>query len=122
MMPAFGADGLLDDEQIDQVVAYVLSLGEREHDAGAATEGAVIYEENCAACHGEEGMGDIYAGAPNLADAIWLYGGEPEQIASQIHNPKHGVMPPWQGRLDESTIKMLTVYVHGLGGGQVEAE
>ena len=28
------------------------------------------------------------------------------------------VMPAWAGRLDESTIKALTVYVHTLGGGE----
>ena len=53
----------------------------------------MIYEENCAACHGDEGMGDTTQGAPNLTDTIWLYGGAPEQIAAQIHNPQHGVMP-----------------------------
>lgn len=57
-------------------------------------------------------------GAPRLNDAIWLYGGKPEQIEAQIWRPRHGVMPPWQGRLSDETIKMLTVYVHSLGGGQ----
>lgn len=33
-------------------------------------------------------------------------------------NSRSGVMPAWGGRLDEETIKMLTVYVHSLGGGQ----
>jgi len=28
------------------------------------------------------------------------------------------VMPAFGSRLDETTIKMLTVYVHSLGGGQ----
>jgi cytochrome c oxidase cbb3-type subunit 3 len=27
------------------------------------------------------------------------------------------MMPAWAGRLDESTIKALTIYVHTLGGG-----
>ena len=49
---------------------------------------------------------------------IWLYGGEPEQIAAQIDQPRLGVMPAWQGRLDDTTIKMLAVYVHSLGGGE----
>ena len=29
-----------------------------------------------------------------------------------------GVMPAWGARLDPTTIKSLTVYVHSLGGGQ----
>jgi len=28
------------------------------------------------------------------------------------------MMPAWTGRLTDETIKMLAVYVHGLGGGQ----
>jgi cytochrome c oxidase cbb3-type subunit 3 len=60
----------------------------------------------------------VELGGPALNDQIWLYGGEPEQIASQINRPRLGVMPPWQGRLDDTTIKMLAVYVHSLGGGE----
>jgi cytochrome c oxidase cbb3-type subunit 3 len=29
-----------------------------------------------------------------------------------------GQMPPFAGRLDETTIKALTLYVHSLGGGE----
>ncbi len=57
-------------------------------------------------------------GAPNLTDGIWLYGSERDEIMTQIANPQHGVMPPWVGRLDPETVKMLAVYVHSLGGGQ----
>jgi len=28
------------------------------------------------------------------------------------------VMPAWAGRLDDTTIKALTVFVHTLGGGE----
>ena len=56
--------------------------------------------------------------APNLTDAIWLYGSGVGNISSQLVNPQHGVMPGFEERLDESTIKMLTVYVHQLGGGE----
>ena len=86
-------------------------------DEAAAVEGAAIFAENCAACHGEDGGGHPGDGRPSLNDAIWLYGGEPEQIAAQIYRPRLGVMPTWQGRLDDETIKMLAVYVHALGGG-----
>ena len=57
-------------------------------------------------------------GAPWLSDAVWLYGGSKEAVARQIAAPRHGVMPAWAGRLDDATIKMLTLYVHSLGGGQ----
>jgi cytochrome c oxidase cbb3-type subunit 3 len=117
-MPAFGADGLLDQKQIGSVVQHVLSLTGRATDPAAAEEGAAVFAENCASCHGEQGEGIKEMGAPALNDAIWLYGGEAPQIVAQINRPRLGVMPRWQGRLDDATIKMLAVYVHGLGGGQ----
>ena len=116
-MPAFGADGLLEPQQIEEVVQHVLALGQGTQDP-AAEGGAAIYLENCASCHGEQGEGLVELGAPALNDAIWLYGGEPSQIRAQINRPRQGVMPYWQGRLDDETIKMLTVYVHSLGGGE----
>jgi cytochrome c oxidase cbb3-type subunit 3 len=117
-MPAFGADGLLDKGQIADVTQYLLAFTQRQSDAEAAERGAAIYAENCAACHGDAGEGIADMGAPALNDMIWLYGGEPEQIAAQIHRPRLGAMPAWQGRLDDTSIRMLTVYVHSLGGGE----
>jgi cytochrome c oxidase cbb3-type subunit 3 len=114
-MPAFGADELLEPAQIEAVADYVLSLS---GDGKETAEGAELFAENCAACHGESGEGVRDFGAPRLADAIWLYGGEQAEIMAQVTRPRHGVMPAWTGRLDDTTIKMLTVYVHGLGGGE----
>jgi cytochrome c oxidase cbb3-type subunit 3 len=99
-------------------VQHVLALGQSAQDPAAAESGATIYLENCASCHGEQGEGLVAMGAPALNDAIWLYGGEPSQVRAQINRPRQGVMPYWQGRLSEETIKMLTVYVHSLGGGE----
>jgi cytochrome c oxidase cbb3-type subunit 3 len=117
-MPAFG-DGLLTSAQIGQVADHVLSLSGK---ARSSAPGAQLFADNCAVCHGASGQGDRSQGAPNLADAIWLYGGTKEAIATQIANPQHGVMPAWRGRLDPVTIKMLAAYVHSLGGGETFAE
>ena len=117
-MPAYGRDEILEREDIQAVAQYVLSLSGAEHDDSLVADGAVIFEEQCAACHGEQGEGIAELGAPNLGDQIWLYGGSPEEVAQQIANPRLGVMPHWIGRLDEDIIKTLTVYVHSLGGGQ----
>ena len=78
----------------------------------------MLFADNCAACHGEAGKGDQSLGAPNLADAIWLYGGDKASVVASISNSRAGVMPYWEGRLDDVTIKQLVVYVHSLGGGQ----
>ena len=117
-MPNFGADGVLKGPEIDAVAEYVLSLTKRATDAAAAARGAKIYADNCAVCHGEKGEGNAELGAPPLNTRVWLYDGSKDGIVAQVTKPKHGVMPGWAGRLDDSTIKMLTVYVHALGGGK----
>jgi cytochrome c oxidase cbb3-type subunit 3 len=116
-MPAYGG-GVLSRAQINDVAEHVLSLSGRSSDAAAVARGAVVYAENCVACHGEKGEGVRDVGGPRLNDPIWLYGGTKAEVVAQITNPRMGVMPPWAGRLDEATIKMLTVYVHTLGGGE----
>jgi cytochrome c oxidase cbb3-type subunit 3 len=117
-MPAFGADELLERPDIADTAEFVLQLSGQEHDSEAAIRGAVLYGENCAACHGETGEGSAEFGAPRLTDPIWLYGGSREEIVAQINKPRQGVMPAWGQRLDEATLKQLAIFVHGLGGGQ----
>ena len=115
-MPAYGRDEVLEPEQIDQVVRYVISLSSGQG-AAAEGEGAAIFAEECATCHGEDGKGNIELGAPNLTDAIWLHGGGYATIRAQVENSRGGVMPGWSGRLPPETIKQLAIYVHSLGGG-----
>jgi cytochrome c oxidase cbb3-type subunit 3 len=117
-MPAFGTDELLEPAQIDAVVQHVLAISGQEHDAALATEGAVVFAENCAACHMEDGTGDRTQGAPNLTDAIWLYGGDVDSLTYTVNNARFGVMPNWNTRLSEADIRSVAVYVHGLGGGE----
>ncbi len=117
-MPAFLADEILDRDEVNDVTEYVLALGGRSEDPAAAERGAVLFEEQCAACHGEDGAGLPELGSPNLTDQIWLYGGEKADIIATIAYSRAGVMPHWEGRLDPVTIKQLAIYVHSLGGGQ----
>lgn len=115
-MPPFGQ--MLKQQQISDIAEHVLSLSGKAEDNA---NGAALYKQNCSACHGDTGTGNRSLGAPNLSDAIWLYGGSKAQIASQVKNPRHGVMPTWENRLSDETIKQLTVYVHSLGGGEGNA-
>lgn len=117
-MPKFGADGLLEKPQIDQVVQHVLAISGQDHDAALAAEGAVVFADNCVACHGEDGTGDRAQGAPNLTDKIWLYGGDVATLTETVTNARFGVMPNWNQRLSEDQIRAVAVYVHGLGGGE----
>ena len=117
-MPAFLASDLLTRAQIDDTAEFVLSLSGRAGDAVAAERGRAVFAENCAVCHGPTGQGNQELGAPNLTSAIWLYGGDKTTVVETISYARRGVMPAWQGRLDEATVKALAVYVHALGGGQ----
>ncbi|MEQ9020937.1 MAG: cytochrome-c oxidase, cbb3-type subunit III [Nitratireductor sp.] len=114
-MPAFD---FLEGNQITDTANYVASLSGGAADAAAAERGKTVYADNCAACHGDDGTGMADLGAPNLTDAIWLYGSTVAEIASQMRAPKHGVMPAWGERLGDVTVKELAVYVHSLGGGE----
>jgi cytochrome c oxidase cbb3-type subunit III len=118
-MPAFGRDGMLKRADIEATAEYVRSLSKLPVAATAdLAAGKKIFAENCAACHGEGGQGTRELGAPNLTDAIWLYGSDKDAIAASIWNGRGGVMPAWAGRLDDATIKALAVYVHSFGGGE----
>ena len=117
-MMAFGRDQILDWSDIKLVAEYVLSLSDAEHEGDAGEQGAVIFEENCAQCHGLDGRGGRDFGAPNLTDSFWIYGGDRETVRQTIHGGRQGVMPYWSERLEKVTLKQLAVYVHGLGGGE----
>ena len=117
-MPAFGRDELLEKEEIDQVVNFVMSLSGDAQDASKVAAGAVVFEDNCSSCHAEDGTGDREQGAPNLADAIWLYGGDYKTLSETVNNARYGVMPAWNTRLTEWQIRAVTAYVHQLGGGE----
>ena len=115
LMPSFGKDGILPAGDITAVADHVLSLSGK---APANARGAELFANNCAACHGPDGKGQRQFGAPNLSDAIWLYGGKRDQVEASIYKARAGVMPAWTGKLDPVTIKMLAAYVHSLGGGE----
>jgi cytochrome c oxidase cbb3-type subunit 3 len=115
-MPAFGE--ILEPAQVMQVAHFVASLSGAEGDADDIKAGRELFTQQCVACHSEDGKGSRELGAPNLTDAIWLYGSSVNDIAAQIRAPRHGVMPAWSARLGDTTIKQLTIYVHSLGGGE----
>lgn len=121
MMPAFGKQKLLTASEIEKVADYVLSLSnakEDKNDQSKIVFGKMIFKDQCATCHGSNGQGNKAEGVANLTDKIWLYGGKKEDIIYTITNARNGVMPTWEGRLDEQTIRQLALYIHSLGGGE----
>jgi cytochrome c oxidase cbb3-type subunit III len=116
-MPVFSE--ILKSAEIKILAGHVLSFSGKTK---GSEQGATLFKENCAACHGDDGKGNRELGAPSLADAIWLYGSDEASIIRQIARPKHGVMPAWADRLPDETLKQLTIYVHSLGGGEKSSD
>lgn len=118
IMAAYLKDGILTSAQVNDVADYVLSLSGQTVDTQAAARGAEIFAEQCVACHQQGGVGNHELGAPNLTDSVWLYGGDRRSVVQSIAYGRGGVMPAWDGKLSDETLKMLTLYVHSLGGGE----
>lgn len=111
-MLAFGEDGILTRDQIRTVVAYVQSLsGLANPGPEIVEEGATLFADNCASCHGENARGLTDIGAPDLTDSFWIYGGDSATLFETVHDGRHGWMPAWEGRLTEPERKMLAVYM-----------
>jgi len=124
-MPSFKAQ--LSAAQIDNVAEYVLSLSGNKVDTAKAAQGQAVFSSNCAVCHGQDAKGQIFMGSANLTDSIWTIAnvpaatsleGKKAAIAQVITNGKSRQMPAWKDRLSDTEIKILTFYVHELGGGQ----
>jgi cytochrome c oxidase cbb3-type subunit 3 len=84
--------------------------------------GPALFEDNCAGCHGETGEGAI--NFPQLNDASWLWGAEPEGIYQTL---KYGInsghpqsriaqMPAFgqTGQLDATQIRDVSLYLLSL--------
>ncbi len=109
---------ILKPEEIAQVAAFVINFQTPQEDAAAVAAGKELYAQNCVSCHGDDAKGNREFGAPNLTDAVSLYGSTPELITAQINASRHGVMPAWGARLGDTMVKELAVFVHSLGGGE----
>jgi len=93
-MPAFN-DVLTSDERWD-VVFYVWRFST---DAETLALGEQIYEANCAACHGEEGTGEVL-GAADFTDLRFVADQAPRDFYLVVTQGE-GSMPAWQGRLSQ---------------------
>jgi len=121
-MPAH--EDKLSEQEIEALATYVGSLAGEDWAEGKTAmieQGDKLFHGNkaaCYACHGADAKGNQTLGAPNLTDAIWFYGGEKETVLTTIRDGRGGEMPAWDERLNDNEIKILTAYVHSLGGGQ----
>lgn len=89
--------------------------------APVARNGAAIYLENCAPCHGQTGMGDGPT-VPDLPDPPTAFA-DPDAMwelspAMLFHTTKYGrlekLMPPWQNQLSDEEIWQAVAYAWSL--------
>lgn len=109
-MPAMGA--ALGSAGVEEVAQYVLGLSGRATDPLKAALGKERFAA-CAACHGPQGKGNPALGAPDLTDAVWLYGGSRARVEESIRNGRSGVMPAFRARLSEAEARVIAAWVHG---------
>ncbi len=123
-MPGFKAD--LSEAQIGQLADFVISLS--QGNSGDAAGWALYEESGCGMCHADNAKGDYAAGSANLTDAVWRFGSSREDVIKTISygvnqmvdypESHNAVMPSFEGRLSENDIKLLTVRVWSMGGGE----
>lgn len=122
-MSPLGADyrGPLTDGDIDGIVAHMRSwqVGESEVlDASFVAEGDLdagreAYETLCAACHGEDGWGEL---APRLAGEVFQETASDDFIRRTVRRGRAGTTMPAYGEaaLDDTTLEAIIAYVRSL--------
>ncbi len=120
MMPAHGAQ--LSDAEVNELADAVMS--------GNPSSSPLFQAKGCFACHGMDGKGNPMLGAADLTDGIWRFASKDQResvkytITHGVNDPqdpqtREAVMPKFGGgKLSDTEIKKLAVYVHKLGGGQ----
>lgn len=83
----------------------------------ALASGKVLFSDNCAACHGQNGVGTIQGAkfakheqglmAPVLNDDDWLFGGTIDNIHETIANGRQGMMVAHKDMLSAQEIDTL---------------
>ena len=85
-------------------------LADNELTEYVTRSGKVLFGDNCAACHGTNGVGThdkLGLFAPILNDDDWLYGGTIDAIHETIVGGRQGMMTAHQDMLSEAEIDTL---------------
>ncbi|HRP97660.1 MAG TPA: cytochrome-c oxidase, cbb3-type subunit III [Rhodocyclaceae bacterium] len=83
-------------------------------DPEARGMGQRLFLTYCAQCHGSDARGA--RGFPNLTDASWNWGGEPDAIKATITNGRTGVMPALGAAIGPEGTRDVANYVRSLNG------
>ena len=86
-----------------------MPIEEVAKDPQALKMGGRLFASNCSVCHGSDAKGAY--GFPNLTDADWRWGGEPETIKQTIMQGRHAVMPGWAEVIGEQGVADVAGFV-----------
>jgi cytochrome c oxidase cbb3-type subunit 3 len=89
-----------------------MDLKEVAADPAAREIGQRLYLNYCSQCHASDAQGS--RGFPNLTDADWLYGSDPQSIKTTILEGRNGMMPPLGAALGDEGTKNVAHYVLSL--------
>jgi mono/diheme cytochrome c family protein len=87
---------------------------------GLAADGAALFKQNCASCHGATGQADTPASkalkVPPLAGDAKIAGLSEADVGAKIRsNPKHAAVLK---KLSDADVQALAVFVKGLAASQ----
>lgn len=113
----YGEGRFLTDEEISDVVEYVLKISGQEADAVKAARGEELFHDgtkgNCNDCHENGGVGNLVIGSTNLtARNLYLYGSDRASVMDSIVKGRAGMMPAFDGQLKPEEIKAVAVYIY----------
>ncbi|MFM1886219.1 MAG: cytochrome-c oxidase, cbb3-type subunit [Pseudomonadota bacterium] len=94
------------------------ALTELVNDERALQLGRNLFVNHCVACHGSAGQGAV--GYPNLTDASWQWGGDPDSVLATILHGRNAAMPSWSATLTAmggpTAVDDVATYVLSLSG------
>lgn len=98
-----------------------LSVPQKTDTRKMLNEGKIVFQTNCATCHGTKGTGDGPASVAlnpkprNFVTGKFKYGNSDHQLFKTISNGVSGsAMAPWKGTLTDKQINNVIIYLKSL--------
>lgn len=118
VMPDMGSS--LGEVDLGQLVAYVQSLNFEAPLSSYAERGKMLFEANCAKCHGADGHADTPVGkamkVPPLATPKWAADDDTDALIAAFHaNPKHKAVA---SKVTDDDLRAIAVHVRALAAAK----
>lgn len=107
---------VLSADELNDLTSFILQASHQPTDEASAVRGKALYygKAACWDCHTYDLNGDVSIGSANLTlPDTWLYGTSRDKIFETIQMGRNGVSPAFEGKLSDSDIKAVALYVLG---------